>query len=372
MGITKIRAKGFAISLDTLFAIVILIALTSYVGLGLRTETQTTSIAQQTNSKQMLDDTITAMDNNGIIGRVFVDNTGDPLTNLDANTIYFEMKKLLPENMDLNIQIEQYEQKTEALTECKSTKQFDDCFQKVSTATGGNQIPENKEIYTGSQTFMKRQPYLKDNIANSCIIETEQKNKKNTALQLDDLSTITTKVNATNTPPYGETPEPFFPASTMYCYDSENGIDDNEIATVTISEKSGFRSPIAIMTIMDKSGSMSKLDMRKSSYADGPFNNGTCLPDPPGTCTIDTPSNCGTAPGYTDWILGVGSFNITSAMRDKLSSSASGAIYFWNRYTTKTDANPYVCSSAKIRLWTPNNPSPWYSEIGRASCRERV
>ncbi|MDD5163028.1 MAG: VWA domain-containing protein [Candidatus ainarchaeum sp.] len=279
----KTREKGFVISLDTLFAIAILIALISYLGLGIMTEAPTASITRQANAKQMLDDAVTAMDNNGIIGQIFVDNTGNPLTNFDADLLYFEMKKILPENMDLNIQIEQFEQKNTDLASCRNpppgTTQFNECFNKVSEATGGQQIPSNQEIYTGSQAFMKRQPYMKGNIANNCIIETASENKKNTTLQLDETATtITTKVSTTNTPGT-ETPELFVPTSKMYCYDSEDGVDANEVATVTISEKSGIRDPIAIMTIIDRSLTMSKFDMDSpiaTASPIGQINYGYC------------------------------------------------------------------------------------------------
>jgi len=174
------KNNGFVISLDTFFGIILLLGVISYLGMGmLPNEQPSIAITAQTNAKQMLDDAITAMDNQGFIGKTLTDESGT-LTDKQAEDIYGRLMELLPSNMDASVKITRFEPKDD-LTDCKTTKAFGDCFKSSpppETAEWGELRPSGNEIFYGTQLFMKRQPYIKGVPENTCILESQLAEKK--------------------------------------------------------------------------------------------------------------------------------------------------------------------------------------------------
>ncbi|GEM_PF-3466959 len=349
------KNKGFAISLDAFFAIILLIALTAYVGIGSQPiEQSTIKTSTQTNAKQLLDDALIAIDNNGLLGQVLVDETG-AITNIQAQEVYDRLQAILPSNMDAKVTITQYEPVDAAdMPDCRAEKTFGDCFKPNPTIiTAGSTIPTGKDTFYGNQLFMKKQPYLRGQQPNACILESELKEKptQNIKALMQGASTITTKVELKNS--IGNN----FTGNRMQCY--ETGASNDEIAKITLLEKSTERDPVAVMAVIDKSGSMSKLDMVLKNKS-GNFDSGNCSPIPPGTCSTGIPAsnNCNS---FSGWITNVGSFELTQATKDLLTSSpTTDNLAFWNRYTTiQSGIGNYACSNAKIRVKNPAG-TYWY------------
>ena len=374
------KNKGFALSLDTLFALIILFSVIAYVGLGLQTQTGTITASQQVQTKKILDDSLTALDNTGKLGELLVDTS----SGIPAAQISDELEKSLPKNMQTKIKITRYEPKgTSELAACRASKTFEGCFQQpglVATYPDPEIAPpEDKEVYYTSQVFMKRQPYEKGAEVNQCFVEPEislqgSEAKKGFSIRLapenqklslqEPKTTIflrtSVKDNAGNS--FNET------TNKMRCFDA--GTEDRETAIVTLEERSGSRTPVAVMAVIDKSGSMGITDMLKQTYSSTNFDAGACLPNPPGSCTLAT-NNCG---NYTDWILGVGSYDVSGAVQTKLMDPLN-TLVFANRNYSPTSG--YVCSNPKIganqggTLWYDGsnniNSATWAARIPGSS-----
>ncbi len=345
--------KGFVISLDTFFAILLLLGVISYLGIGMQpTEQPAIAMTIQTNAKQILDDAITAMDNNGFIGKVLVDDSGE-LTTAQAQKIYERLKQLLPSNMDLNIKITRFEPVDDlgsaaSASTCRGSFEFDKCFKtNPETVSVGIMPPQNNEVFYGNQLFMKRQPYIKGIAPNTCILESQLAGKKtiqNTSKALFDSEPIvTTKVQVKNNA------NAQFTGNKMQCYDPATHLDD-QTAIITLSEKSGTRPPISAMLVTDKSTSMNQYDLKYYSMPANTLDNGTCNYT---TCTLGSSiSNCS---NYQNWIE-LGTITITQSLLDRLPLANSTLDIYPNSYTSSTCGNvPRLKIVAPNATVYPNN-----------------
>jgi hypothetical protein len=247
--------KGYVISLDVFFSIILLLGALTYIGLGNQSPSTTPiSFSSGMDKKKSLDYAISALDNNGFIGAMLVDDSGK-LTREQAQKIYERVMPLMPTGNAVSITITRYEPVDDLgwyddPNSCRRSKSFANCFKaNPATATAGySGIPSNKEVYRGVQYFMKKEPsrvqkfenyqcILKEELEEKTILPTPKKTKALFAVP------ITTSVGVTNNAL--ATISPTTPANKLECFDSTDGVVDNEMAIVRISEKSTTGSAIS-------------------------------------------------------------------------------------------------------------------------------
>jgi Mg-chelatase subunit ChlD len=276
----KVKIKGFAISIDALFATLLVIGALALIGI----ETQTTDIrvvSTSLNIKQVADDAFASLDNSGTLEKYLANPQLSPLTLLNPPNpgspgIYYEALRLLPENSGLKIVITEY-LAADDLTQCKLTGSFDDCFGAPIAAesfpTGA--VPDKRTI-SGRRILVTKESPLGQDVAGGreCVpgqlianaAEKEEFEKwmlqAAPALDIETWIGITDKggsvLNQTN---------------PLVCY--ENGSQANETAKVTIKARNSSRDPVAIAMALDRSGSMDTYDVI-TQQATGTFQGGVC------------------------------------------------------------------------------------------------
>ncbi|MBN1940617.1 MAG: VWA domain-containing protein [Candidatus Diapherotrites archaeon] len=261
--------QGFVISLDTFLAIVIFMGILAYIGIGLDPGQNMFGAENQTQLKQISDEAMQAIENSGYFGAVLVDSQDCCDTN-QAKKIQKRMEELLPPNVKSKVKITVYEPVSDSgdMAACRADPSFANCFNQdanIISSTGildDSDLPTDSEIFYGNQLFVKSQPYSKtgENMCEIIAVPGALKEKKPVKLKFQEPEpTVTGKIDVFDNTAAGK----FDAANPLQCYDATDGVENDEMAIVKLSERSGVRDPLAVMSIMDISGSMETVDMFK-------------------------------------------------------------------------------------------------------------
>ena len=167
--------KGIAMSIDALLALIIFIAMVAFISTDPASELALTQ--PRLASNQLVDDIVTAMDGTGFIMNNIYNGTPEEIEQ--------KMQDMLPISTDFNIEFKKYGSGLDISSACREDKDFTSCFPTMfdfdgdgtpeanpqTFFTGGNPIPENKEIFHGKKIFVKKEP-------SSCTISGALSEKK--------------------------------------------------------------------------------------------------------------------------------------------------------------------------------------------------
>jgi len=268
------KKRGFAISLDALFALILLVMVIGVIGAG------TLDIGEQVPSTkvstlgQNLEDALTSFENTGFLTQ----QLNPTLDQEKTNEIYLEIKKLLPENTEVNLKITKYDTKTDSaeMRNCREQKTFSGCFdlsqtfepfEDVCPPTCQPEIPETGDVLAGRKIVMQRQAGSQVGGQDKCLLSPKGGQLKGTAAKWlesvlnlqeeEEPPTITLNTTITdNQAP----PQAYGASNPLNCYDSD-APQDNQIANVNISAVSNSRDAVSIMLVSDVSQSMAAFDM---------------------------------------------------------------------------------------------------------------
>ncbi len=143
--------KGVAISIDALLAMVLFIAMITFISvqpIGQMPITQA-----NIESTQIVDDAIAAMDNTGTIMRAIEDGNVTPIEE--------KLKALLPNTIGFKVQMLQFESTLDdPISTCRADQTYESCFPNDSNEffTIGENLPTDKEIFHGRKIFIKKEP----------------------------------------------------------------------------------------------------------------------------------------------------------------------------------------------------------------------
>ncbi len=179
------KNKGFAISMDSLFALFLLIAFVGIIGIGIN-ESVKTENGRQPYLKQQADDVFNALDNSGALARKLANaelREGLLHNNLDPTDlgIYEQAKRLLPENTGLKIIVKEY--RANDLDTCKAAyliypetvtieEVFDTCFGTAHASIEyPSKLPTDRTLIHGKKIAVMRQP-VSDKIGQGlCVLQ---------------------------------------------------------------------------------------------------------------------------------------------------------------------------------------------------------
>ncbi len=233
------KSFGFVFSLDAAMAVILLLVLMATVAnkpdLG-----GTAFPRAQLN--QLIDDSITTMENTGYLLEVLDTNTLDDAA-LEINS---RLSSDLPGTVDINVQITQY---TLNLSTCRISRDFEGCFLEGGTviSSSGSAIPSNRAILHGQRIFAKRQQNADCNLSYGAELEAVEEERLDSIMFSDYYGPlyfqeggleVTFDVNVTP--------------------DTEISCDENVSVQLSVTVPGGFRVPVDVIEVMDISGSMSE------------------------------------------------------------------------------------------------------------------
>lgn len=154
-----IGSKGFAFSLDSLLALVLLLGLVVFsTSVSLRIEAENPRIQNQT-----IEDALLSIENSGFL----LQSLDEQGSLQDAsNAVYLKLKNLLPSNYDLNVSVKKYLLDVE---KCRQSKNFQDCFPEgnLQESSSGTAVPLSASVLSKRKLFLKKQN------PGSCVINPE-------------------------------------------------------------------------------------------------------------------------------------------------------------------------------------------------------
>ncbi len=360
--------RGFAIALDALMAIILVTAL--LVFLSQQPDLPSPGIDTSKRLKEITHNAFATLENSGILGDYLVERIFDVNSARDINR---EAKKLVPGNVDLKVKITAFQATTD-MAYCRNQQRFETCFDTPNAivSVAGKEPPTGKEIVYGKKILAIRQPGGETKGPNGEVLCTMQgelaqkKTEKPFSYAWFDANTASIEFQA------------YAHSNSMACASTmppTGGPPDNppdrvaEYSTVTLKARNQTRDPLDVYLILDKSGSMSQLDMNLQNPASGQFNEGKCLNSAYQSvdCTPDITisGNCGnySIPGIETWIP-VGSFDLSQETYNRLMAGnypPNNNIAFWNQYTS---GSGYQCSNPKIRIKQPGTGTYFYAGGG--------
>ncbi len=168
------RKRGIAISIDALLALILLVALISFLGIQ---QAQNASLTQpKVASNQLVDDAITVLDSTGFMIQSLEDGNATPIEE--------KLRSLLPATVGFKVELLKY---TSSLDDpsstCRADQTFEACFppnfppgpppqenpKKIYSSS--ETIPPGKEIFHGQKLFVKKE-------SGDCFIVEELSRKK--------------------------------------------------------------------------------------------------------------------------------------------------------------------------------------------------
>lgn len=229
--------KGFVFSVDAAVSVIILTA-----AFFLLTQSSSQNPSVSSSALQATIDAGTAIQNSG-----YLSNTLDT-NDLDQSAILLRQKmlELLPQNLEARVELKKYELN---LDTCRTNQDFESCFLQTEpeTATAGPALPQKEISSTKSLSVLGEK-------AGQCDLEVELQDKKTLnssgPLFFSALQNQTLFFQEEENPldiDFNVTVEP---QGTISC-------DENITVTLQVSVPESVRSPIDMMLVLDRSGSMS-------------------------------------------------------------------------------------------------------------------
>ncbi|MFH2140881.1 MAG: VWA domain-containing protein, partial [Bacteroidota bacterium] len=181
---------------------------------------------------QELNDAFSAMEETGYL----ITQTDTNITGT-AQNIYNKLDLLFPDYFDFNVSIKEFDLNS---SECRANQTFEDCFGDFNEFTFGSAIPSDKSISYGKKILVKKQPPGECDTNVLALMDLFKIiPNKNNALFFDgeeDMNFVF-DVNVT-------------PSDAIEC-------DQNILIELSAAFPPGYRRPVDIMLVIDKSGSMS-------------------------------------------------------------------------------------------------------------------
>ncbi len=218
--------KGFTFTLDSILALLIVSGIVISSGLFF-TEEKT-----EINLSQELNDSFNAMEETGyLISQVDTNVSGS------AQNIYNKLIGFFPDRIDFNVTVKELDLNN---TNCRATPTFNGCFTDSNEFTFGSSVPTDKTIFYGKKLIIKKQPPGECDTNMLGLAEYPftfyEKNDILFFAGSGDLNFVF-DVNVT-------------PSTEIEC-------DQNITIDLSAAFPPGYRRPVDIMLVIDKSGSMS-------------------------------------------------------------------------------------------------------------------
>jgi len=257
-GLRKEEKRGFAFSTDAVIATVLVGAALALLAVQPSINTSVSGLSL----KQASDDVFLSMQRSGFM-----------LLTIDSNApseavaqIRLKALGLLPENTELFVELKQFDLNIE---ECRANKTFNACFESVASVNSGPAIPSGKEVVGGTTYFFKKQGSSDCNLSYLELKEFEGMHEdygselffsEQKPLELffqeegggEDLN-INFDVNVS-------------PSESISC-------DENVTVTLSVSVPENVRTPIDVVLVLDRSGSMSWNGYVSTSSANSVWGN---------------------------------------------------------------------------------------------------
>ena len=220
-------AKGFTFSLDAILALIIVSGILIASGLFFAEEKSEKNIGQE------LNDAFNAMEETG-----FLITQTDTNISASPENIYNKLIAFFPDYVDINISIKQYDLNN---SKCRLNQTFDDCFgSDFNEFTFGSPVPTNKTIFYGKKLIVKKQPPAECDSNILSLLGAEKQfifNPNEIFFAGEEDLNFVFNVNTV-------------PDDFLEC-------DQNITINLSASFPPGYRRPVDIMMVVDKSGSMS-------------------------------------------------------------------------------------------------------------------
>lgn len=245
----SLTSSGFALSLDALLALALVIGILTF-GRLMVFDSQSTGNISQLQTLQRGDDVFTTLYNSGFLldkldSSGFYDST--------AEEIRLKMQEMLPSNMDFKIAIRSYGVDFE---QCKVGQTFDDCFPDTDIITAGGAPSNDAEVLHGRRMFVKEEP------PGEC--DTENYSSGISPLRRPGILSFA-----------GEGDEMSLSVDIDYDgYGNDEDLECDEDVSVTLgitANGPGERDPVDVMIVMDRSGSMGDYTMFDMNVLTGQF-----------------------------------------------------------------------------------------------------
>lgn len=142
--------KGFVLTLDAIIALLIVVAFLFVIQIQ---PYETEPYIAKLSVNERTADLFIALDENGFLTATIDKNIP---ADEKMDIIYDKLRSVIPANMDFRIDLMRYDADEE---DCRLQPHFDGCFTFVNIyPERGNPVPTDKDLISGSATFMRGQP----------------------------------------------------------------------------------------------------------------------------------------------------------------------------------------------------------------------
>jgi len=235
--------KGIAISIDALLALILLVALISFIGIQ---PIQSGSLTQpKVALNQLFDDAITVLDSTGFLMRS-VEQSAD--ANAFKQAVQNKLDNLLPSTIGYRLEMSEY--RSDINTGCREQKTVEKCFPEGAHALlfSDANIPMDRDVFHGRKIFLKKEPM-------GCELQLvgELQEKKEPAkfnMFLEGESTVEFDFNATIESPLGT------PTTEIEC-------DETGTVKLSVKRKAPGREPVNVIFGCGKNKSMGECAIAK-------------------------------------------------------------------------------------------------------------
>ncbi len=218
--------KGFVFSLDAIFALIIVSGVLIASGLFFSEQKNEVNLSQQ------LDDAFNSMEETGFL----LSQVDSNVSGLPEN-VYNKLDGFFPDYIDFNVTVKVFDLNT---TECRAGQTFGDCFTDSNEFSFGSPVPDDKTIYFGKKIIAKKQPPAECDSNIAQFLPFNGIMPLNNNIFFDSFTIDLNFVFDVNT----------VPSDKLEC-------DQNITVNLSAAFPPGFRRPVDIMLVIDKSGSMS-------------------------------------------------------------------------------------------------------------------
>ncbi len=242
---TRLGSKAFVFSLDSAFAVIMLIGVV-FILLSIPFPEEKIG---NLHTVQLVDDSFALLYSSGYLLRTIDSNApSDAVQNIYART-----GSILPDNLSLRVELKQY---TVDIDDCRLYKSFEECFlgnEVITPPPAGADLPSDRDVLHLRKILMTKQP------AGDCNLEYGEfmplgdwppKWKRDFGLLFADSAPgpIFFQEDGDSNFSFGVSVDP---PNQLSC-------DENATITLSVSAPGVFRRIIDVMLVMDKSGSMAE------------------------------------------------------------------------------------------------------------------